>query len=240
MMLSPFAANDASPALNRQQQNPQAPQQHAYRLEYASKLGVDPNVGVFPALSPRASRLLSTNGPESDRDPFSETSSVLGFGGPLSFGHDGLAGVKMFDLKPFATSSALTTADLQFSGYILNGGHGTGRADLAQRGPSSGMPASLDGNSYLFDAQGAGEARPLPAPALAKRGSSTLAHSHIGSLGAAAGVIGAQASSVSSTPYHGFASVGTGPMMEYSSYASLLNKASLMFDSNLDSMTVDW
>ncbi|KAJ2304625.1 hypothetical protein IWW54_005340 [Coemansia sp. RSA 2705] len=32
---------------------------------------------------------------------------------------------------------------------------------------------------------------------------------------------------------------GTMPLMEYNSYASLLNKANLLFDNNLDSMTVD-
>ncbi|KAJ2159521.1 hypothetical protein GGF46_002977 [Coemansia sp. RSA 552] len=51
---------------------------------------------------------------------------------------------------------------------------------------------------------------------------------------------GAAASSVPPAPYQNFSPVGAMSMMGYSSYASLLNKATLMFDNNLDSMAVEW
>ncbi|KAJ2710963.1 hypothetical protein H4R19_003486 [Coemansia spiralis] len=184
--------------------------------------------------------MLGANGPDHSRGLFADHSAALGFGGALNFCHGGMAGVKPLDFKPFATSSALTAADLQFSGYILNGGHdAAGRTDPAHRGVAGDFAAQFDGSSYLHDAPGAGDTRPLAALALGKRGGSMFSHSHLGALGVSAAP-GAQALSVSSTPYHAFPPVGTMPMAEYSSYASLLNKASLMFDSNLDSMIIDW
>ncbi|KAJ2806760.1 hypothetical protein H4R20_001567 [Coemansia guatemalensis] len=104
----------------------------------------------------------------------------------------------MPNLGSYIPNSTLSSTDLRFSGYILNGSNEVSRSEHAQ----------------------------------------THSTQHVGERLSAAGT-----PNVSSTPYHGYTSVGTMPMMRYSScnsYTSLLNKANLLFDNNLESMTVEW
>ncbi|KAJ2347500.1 hypothetical protein GGF43_004745, partial [Coemansia sp. RSA 2618] len=142
--------------------------------------------------------------------------------------HSGLSGVKMPDYRSLGVSSALNTADLQFSGYILNGGHDAHRTGLSYSGAPSEAMAPYDASSHLLETLGVNGAQAMSG----RDGSTTVpAYGH---------ALGTAGSAMTSTPYQNMSTGGTMPMLEYNSYASLLNKANLMFDNNLDSMTVDW
>ncbi|KAJ1939371.1 hypothetical protein GGF37_004426, partial [Kickxella alabastrina] len=161
---------------------------------------------------------------------------------------DQLGGAKLLDHRSMGPSNALNAADLQFSGYILNGGLDHNRTSFSYS-PAAGNPMLPNGGSSgggsthanrLLETLGMASAHQLSNSSFGSRtnasSSPTLDHS-INS----AGIISPPASSVASSSYHhGISSVSSMPLSGYSSYASLLNKANLMFENNLDSMMVDW
>ncbi|KAJ2474880.1 hypothetical protein EV174_005474 [Coemansia sp. RSA 2320] len=147
--------------------------------------------------------------------------------------HRHVDNAKMPDRRSLAPSSALTAADLQFSGYILGGAHDTGRTNFSySAGPGHSIPGTVSGG-HTLETLGLSNASSLTASTVNGRtnSSSSPAHSYPMSTVGPAGT---------STPYHGLSSLGSLPMMGYNSYASLLNKANLMFENNLDSMMIDW
>ncbi|KAJ1849917.1 hypothetical protein LPJ70_000150 [Coemansia sp. RSA 2708] len=136
-----------------------------------------------------------------------------------------------------SASSALSAADLQFSGYILNGSGGDAhRSSLSHTGAPGNAAAPYDTNAHLLETLGVTGAQPFATQGLSGRDGMAAVSTYGQTLGAA----GTANSSMTSTPYQGMPTAGTMPLMEYNSYASLLNKANLLFDNNLDSMTVDW
>ncbi|KAJ2221794.1 hypothetical protein EV180_004532, partial [Coemansia sp. RSA 518] len=92
---------------------------------------------------------------------------------------------------------------------------------------------SYDANSHVLECLGVTSAQSFSAQPMSGRDGSTTvpAYGH---------GLRTTGLSVTSTPYQSMPTGGIMPLIEHTSYASLLNKANLMFDNNLDSMTVDW
>ncbi|KAJ2658233.1 hypothetical protein IW148_004789 [Coemansia sp. RSA 1199] len=229
-MLSPFAASSA--ASNRNPGSPPPQQLYANQLDCSSKPGFGLKPSAYPALSSRAARLLETerSGPGMG---FTHNNALpIGFGTP-SINYDNLMGTKLPDYRSLGASNALNTADLQFSGYILNGSHDAHRPGFSYAGAPSDTMMTYDANSHLLESLGVTSAQSFSAQTMSGRDGSTAAPAYGHGLRNAG-------SSVTSTPYQSMPTGGMIPLIENTSYASLLNKANLMFDNNLDSMTVDW
>ncbi|KAJ1801178.1 hypothetical protein LPJ59_000502 [Coemansia sp. RSA 2399] len=169
-----------------------------------------------------------------------------------------LNGARLPDNKAsFAPSSALDAADLQFSGYLLNGsghtnnsiggfsrnyyscapnsGYSSAQSDKSN-GSSGGNGAHLLGSLGIANTHSFGTQQP---------GGSRYASIASPTIGRAMRTPGntnpsSEPSSYNASSHHGFSSANNMPLLGYNSYASLLNKANLMFESNLDTMMIDW
>ncbi|KAJ2803713.1 hypothetical protein H4S07_004402, partial [Coemansia furcata] len=136
--------------------------------------------------------------------------------------------------RTFAPSNALTAADLQFSGYILGGGQDSGRSNFSySTGVGHSAPSSTSSGGHMLEALGLSDASSFASSSVSARTNSSSSPTHNYSIGGVGPVR-------SSAPYQGLSSMGSMPLMGYNSYASLLNKANLMFENNLDSMMIDW
>ncbi|KAI7829135.1 hypothetical protein BX661DRAFT_100465 [Kickxella alabastrina] len=249
MMLSSHNGSSQNNNQNPQQPQKQAPrsqQQYNRQLDYSlSTTGLFQNLdqskhSPFKTVQNLGNKVVGAAG----RLPFTS----LGLGSGLSMNRDQLGGAKLLDHRSMVPSNALNAADLQFSGYILNGGLDHNRTSFSYS-PAASNPMLPSGGSSgggsthanrLLETLGMASAHQLSNSSFGSRtnasSSPTLDHS-INS----AGIISPPASSVASSSYHhGISSVSSMPLSGYSSYASLLNKANLMFENNLDSMMVDW
>ncbi|KAJ2745978.1 hypothetical protein GGI20_001742 [Coemansia sp. BCRC 34301] len=169
----------------------------------------------------------------SDQNLFGH-SGMFGLEGSLAMNHVNFDSAILPDRRANAPSSMLDAADLQFSGYILGGGHDTDHPNFSYTaGVGHSAPSSSTGGGHMLETLGLSDAPSFASSSMSARtnSSSSPAHSY-----SASGVGPAR----SSASYHGLSSMGSMPLMGYSSYGSLLNKASLMFENNLDSMVIDW
>ncbi|KAJ2551624.1 hypothetical protein IWW35_002716, partial [Coemansia sp. RSA 1878] len=230
-MLSPFATSSAPS--NQNSGSPPPQQLYANQHDCSSKPGFGLKSNAYPALSSRAARLLETERSGSGMGFSHNNALPIGFGTPSSINYGNPMGTKLPDYRSLGTSNALNTADLQFSGYILNGSHDLHRPGFSYTGASSDTMTSYDANSHVLECLGVTSAQSFSAQPMSGRDGSTTvpAYGH---------GLRTTGLSVTSTPYQSMPTGGIMPLIEHTSYASLLNKANLMFDNNLDSMTVDW
>ncbi|KAJ2029647.1 hypothetical protein IWW57_001591 [Coemansia sp. S610] len=136
--------------------------------------------------------------------------------------------------RTFAPSNALTAADLQFSGYILGGSHDASRSNFSySAGVGQSTSSGTASSGHMLESLGLSDASSFVSSSMSARTNSSSSPAHSYSVGGAG-------PARSSAPYQGLSSVGSMPLMGYNSYASLLNKANLMFENNLDSMVIDW
>ncbi|KAJ2611060.1 hypothetical protein H4S08_003331 [Coemansia sp. RSA 1365] len=224
-MLSPFAARN--PNSGEDQLHPQS-QQNLYtqQLGCSSKSGLNLQSGAYPALSSRASKLFNADLSGYGDASFHCVSQPFGPSGLLNVNNN-LSNSKMLNYGSYTPSNTLSSTDLRFSGYILGSSSEISRNNHSYNGPSSCAVTACDSSTSHFKMLGTSDPQSHPTQYVDRR------------LSAA----GAPGLSLSSTPYHGYPSVGTMPMTRYdpcSSYTSLLNKANLLFDNNLESMTVEW
>ncbi|KAJ2665427.1 hypothetical protein IWW48_000316 [Coemansia sp. RSA 1200] len=153
----------------------------------------------------------------------------------------------------FAQSNALDAADLQFSGYLLNGGGNSNNSGLGfgrnyYSGCSSaqsekGSGGCRENNTQLFGSLGMANTSSLGTQQLNSGRYSSITSPGIGNMSGSAGISSSQlesSSSYSASPLQAFSSTNSMPLLGYNSYTSLLNKANLMFESNLDTMMIDW
>ncbi|KAJ2620608.1 hypothetical protein GGI25_002631 [Coemansia spiralis] len=157
---------------------------------------------------------------------------------------DHLDGARIPDHRlSVAPSSALDAADLQFSGYLLSGSYGS----LGRTGYSYGL------NTSHVDVQGDGSSRRLLetlgmagmhsfGSQLASSRSNSVMSPTSGKHVSTPGVSGSLSTTpFATTPHQSFSSTSNiMPLTGHSSYASLLNKANLLFENNLDSMMLNW
>ncbi|KAJ2888413.1 hypothetical protein FB639_000661, partial [Coemansia asiatica] len=144
---------------------------------------------------------------------------------------------KLAEQRSTVHSNALNTADMQFSSYVLNGGQDIGRNSFSYS-PTVNIPlldnrgnhdSSLAG-SRLF--RGFGTAGPQTFSSTAALGSrSSISMSSTGNY-----PVNCTGSLGSST----FSCADSSRLSGHNSYVSLLNKANLLFENNLDSMMIDW
>ncbi|KAJ2407243.1 hypothetical protein GGI10_005037 [Coemansia sp. RSA 2530] len=136
--------------------------------------------------------------------------------------------------RTFAPSNALTAADLQFSGYILGSSHDASRSNFSySAGVGQSTSSGTASGGHMLESLGLSDASSFVSSSMSARTNSSSSPAHSYSVGGAG-------PARSSAPYQGLSSVGSMPLMGYNSYASLLNKANLMFENNLDSMVIDW
>ncbi|KAJ2082971.1 hypothetical protein H4R24_001165 [Coemansia sp. RSA 988] len=232
-MLSPFAASNIGSiqgqlhpqSQSQPQPQPQPQPQQQQQLKCSSKSGFNLQSGAYPALSSRASKLLNADVSRYNDGLFPGLSQPFGSSASLNVDNNSLFNDKISNYGSYVPSDTLSSTDLQFSGYILNGSNDINRNSYTYVGPSVCAATAFDGSTGNFKMLGTSDAH-------------TLSNRHVGERLSAAGT-----PTVTSTPYHGYSSVGTMPMMRYNScnsYTSLLNKANLLFDNNLESMTVGW
>ncbi|KAJ2843360.1 hypothetical protein IWW36_005587 [Coemansia brasiliensis] len=233
-MLSPFAANSAAADQKIKSPSQQLPSSlYAPQFDCSSKLGFGLNQSAYPALASRAAKIIGEGSSCSNTG-----TSSFGLGSTPHMAH-GQSGAGVADYRSLGIGSTLSSADLQFSGQILNGSHNLHRPAGSYTGSTIDKLAPYNPDSNFLDTlNGAHGIQSLNE----HNGSTTMPtygrhHSQPQNTSAS---LSAVASSVASTPYQGHSSIGTMPLMEYGSYASLLNKANLMFDNNLDSMALDW
>ncbi|PIA14706.1 hypothetical protein COEREDRAFT_88525 [Coemansia reversa NRRL 1564] len=225
-MLSPFAASN--PNSGEDQLHPQ-PQQDLYtqQLGCPSKLSFNLQSGAYPALSSRASKLFNSDLSRYGNASFHGVSQPFGHSESLH-ANNNLPNSKMLNYGSYTPSNTLSSTDLRFSGYILGSTSEINRSNHSYNGPSSACAVTAcDSSTNHFKMLGTSDTQSQPTQYAGGR------------LSAA----GASGLSVSSTPYHECSSFGTMSMARYdpcSSYSSLLNKANLLFDNNLESMTVEW
>ncbi|KAJ2016967.1 hypothetical protein GGI14_003281 [Coemansia sp. S680] len=159
---------------------------------------------------------------------------AFGLGEALSMGPGHPDSTSLPSRRTFAPSNALTAADLQFSDYILGSGHDTGRSNFSySAGVGHSVPGSTGSGGHMLEALGLSDASSFASSSMSARTNSSSSPAHNYSVGGVGSVR-------SSAPYQGLSSMGSMPLMGYNSYASLLNKANLMFENNLDSMMIDW
>ncbi|KAI9502854.1 hypothetical protein BX070DRAFT_235268 [Coemansia spiralis] len=175
--------------------------------------------------------------------PFN-SSANFSLANALSMTQDHLDGARIPDHRlSVAPSSALDAADLQFSGYLLSGSYGS----LGRTGYSYGL------NTSHVDVQGDGSSRRLLetlgmagmhsfGSQLASSRSNSVMSPTSGKHVSTPGVSGSLSTTpFATTPHQSFSSTSNiMPLTGHSSYASLLNKANLLFENNLDSMMLNW
>ncbi|KAJ2455361.1 hypothetical protein EV183_000897 [Coemansia sp. RSA 2336] len=233
-MLSPYAANSAT----TDQKIKSPPQQpppllYAHQLDCSSKLGFGLNQDAYPALASRAAKIIGEGS-----NCTSTGASSFGLISTPRMAH-GQPGAGAADYRSLGIGSTLSSTDLQFSGQILSESHNIHRAAGPYAASTADRLAPYNpDNSFLDTLSGTHSVQSLSG----RNGSAAMATygHHYSQPQNTSASLSAVASSVNSTPYQGHASIGSIPQMEYSSYASLLNKANLMFDSNLELMCMDW
>lgn len=148
-------------------------------------------------------------------------------------------------------TSALNSADLRFSDYLLNSQQGMNRSG---RIASSLLSQAGQNNRYQNSNYPYGQS--TGSLTMSNALSQSYHHSPLASTPHSSRVTaltsppyGSQLSSPrlgninnTSTSQHTVlpSTMGNMPMMGYNSYASLLNKANLLFENSLDSMMLDW
>ncbi|KAJ1724661.1 hypothetical protein LPJ53_001089 [Coemansia erecta] len=230
-MLSPRTSNNQDNRLDQQlaQNQHQSQFQHPYQPHFPLS-----TQGLFQGTNPPGYLSTKTNGAIGNRDlantagklPFSS----FGLDSALSMNREQYHSSKLAENRQNLSSSVLSTADLQFSGYILNGFQNTNRSPFSYS-PAASLPMTESG--------GNGTAGPHSSRLLETLGMP-------GSNSVSGAVAGCRTNSSLSPAYRqamgssGFPTTESSQLAGYSTYASLLNKANLMFENNLDSMMIDW
>ncbi|KAJ2787484.1 hypothetical protein GGI15_000671 [Coemansia interrupta] len=230
-MLSPRTSNNQDNRLDQQlaQNQLQSQFQHPYQPHFPLS-----TQGPFQSTNPPGYLSTKTNGVIGNRDLVSTAGKLpfpsFGLDSALSMNREQYHSSKLAENRQNLSSSVLSTADLQFSGYILNGFQNTTRSPFSYS-PAASLPMTESG--------GNGAAGPHSNRLLETLGMP-------GSNSASGAVAGCRTNSSLSPAYRqamgssGFPTTESSQLAGYSTYASLLNKANLMFENNLDSMMIDW
>ncbi|KAJ2557317.1 hypothetical protein EV175_001416, partial [Coemansia sp. RSA 1933] len=183
-----------------------------------------------------------------DHKPSFDPFGSLGLDNVLSMAQTQLSGTRLPDSKTsFTPSSALDAADLQFSGYLLSGSCSSNSnvsgfsRNYNSCAPNSGYSsaqsdksnANSEGNSaHLLGSLGIANTHPFGRQQQLGGGRYNLIASP--TIGKAVGTPGStnaassEPSSYRADSHQSFSSANNMPLLGYSSYASLLNKANLM------------
>ncbi|KAJ1878116.1 hypothetical protein LPJ57_003593, partial [Coemansia sp. RSA 486] len=145
-------------------------------------------------------------------------------------------GGKLAEHRSAVTSNALNTADMQFSSYVLNESQDTTHNTFSYS-PAVNISMLDNGGNHcnsfagnrILRGLGAADSQPFSGNAFGNRSTIPMSSSgsHPISYTGAPGVSSFSCAESSRASGHG-------------GYASLLNKANLLFENNLDSMMVDW
>ncbi|KAJ1871313.1 hypothetical protein LPJ57_005217 [Coemansia sp. RSA 486] len=145
-------------------------------------------------------------------------------------------GGKLVEHRSAVTSNALNTADMQFSSYVLNESQDTTQNTFSYS-PAVNISMLDNGGNHcnsfagnrILRGLGAADSQPFSGNAFGNRSTIPMSSSgsHPISYTGALGVSSFSCTESSRASGHG-------------GYASLLNKANLLFENNLDSMMVDW
>ncbi|KAJ2875700.1 hypothetical protein GGH93_001370 [Coemansia aciculifera] len=220
-------ASSSSSSSSSQQQLPPGYLTHFGNIEGSTRVDLLPfKADLLPNTNTRDSVLSEPN--------LFGHPGAFGLGEALSMSQGHPDSATLPGRRTFAPSNALTAADLQFSGYILGGGHDTGRSNFSySAGVGHSVPGSAGSGGHMLEALGLSDASSFASSSMSARTNSSSSPAHNYSVGGVGSVR-------ASAPYQGLSSMGSMPLMGYNSYASLLNKANLMFENNLDSMMIDW
>ncbi|KAJ2375485.1 hypothetical protein GGI05_007139, partial [Coemansia sp. RSA 2603] len=202
--------------------------QHSYQPQFPLY-----TQGLFQGTNPPGYLATKNNRVMGDNDSANTASKLpfttFGLDNALSMNREQYQNSKLAENRQNLSSSVLSTADLQFSGYILNGFQNTNRSTFSYS-PAASLPVT--------ESSGNSAAGPHSNRLLETLGMPGL-HSVSGAMA------GCRPNSALSPAYRQamdssrLSTTDSNQLAGYSTYASLLNKANLMFESNLDSMMID-